>query len=61
MLPRFDFTLSSFTKQAKQTAENNPKLALIDGDELVELMIENNLGVNTKSNYEKIDLDYFSE
>ncbi len=57
-------TTSSFTKDAKQCVEKvEHQVSLIDGEKLVELMIEHNLGVNTAYNYEikKIDRDYFSE
>jgi len=56
-------TTSSFTKSAKETAERNPKIVIINGDRLAELMIENNLGVVPDSKYEikDIDTDYFSE
>jgi restriction system protein len=39
------------------------KIALIDGPQLAELMIEHNLGVTPKEVYEvkQIDSDYFSE
>ena len=39
------------------------KVVLIDGRELAQLMIENNLGVNVKDVYEvkQVDIDYFFE
>ena len=39
------------------------KIVLIDGNELVELMMENNLGVSVVASYHvrKIDIDYFIE
>lgn len=56
-------TTSNFTRSAKETAENNSKIVLINGDELAELMIENDLGVTTDSTYKikDIDTDYFSK
>ncbi len=57
-------TTSSFTKEAKQCVEKvEHQVSLIDGEKLVELVIEHNLGVNIAYNYEikKIDRDYFSE
>jgi len=41
----------------------DPKVILIDGRTLSELMIDFNLGVTTSGNYEikKIDNDYFDE
>lgn len=40
-----------------------PKIVLIDGKELAELMIEYNSGVATKKAYEvkRLDTDYFDE
>lgn len=39
------------------------KIVLIDGDTLVQYMIDHNIGVNTSARYEvkKVDLDYFIE
>ena len=57
-------TTSSFPRTAYDFAASiEPKIVLIDGTELAELMIENNIGVATKRNYEvkRIDLDYFEE
>lgn len=57
-------TTSSFTGDAKNYAENiEAKIVLIDGNRLSDLMIENNLGVNTIKSYEikRIDSDYFEE
>jgi len=57
-------TTSGFTKDAQQyVATIDPKVVLIDGDRLVELMIDHNLGVSTAAIYEikKIDTDFFLE
>ena len=57
-------TTSSFSKEAMDYAKNiDSKLILIDGQQLAELMIENNVGVSTTASYEikKIDSDYFIE
>lgn len=57
-------TTSSFTKDADGVAENPSfKVVLIDGKQLVDLMIEYNLGVSTSKQYtiKKIDSDYFLE
>jgi len=57
-------TTSSFTKAAlNYNPGNNVKLVLIDGVQLAELMIDNNVGVHTIDQYEvkKIDDDYFTE
>lgn len=57
-------TTSKFTKEAVSVSQQpNFKVALIDGDKLVDLMIEHDLGVSTYEQYfiKKIDSDYFSE
>jgi restriction system protein len=57
-------TTSNFPKNAYEFVSNiEHKIVLIDGKELAELMIENNVGLTTKINYEikKIDSDYFEE
>ncbi len=59
-------TTSEFTPDAKEYARTliaPTKVILIDGEQPAELMIEHNLGVSVKKNYEikKIDSDYFSE
>ena len=55
-------TTSTFTKEADQYVSSiDPKVVLIDGSRLVELMIDHNLGVSTMDTYEikKIDTDFF--
>jgi restriction system protein len=57
-------TTSSFTKDALEyVPRNETKIVLIDGEQLSQLMIDNNLGVTTQQVYElkKIDGDYFGE
>ena len=57
-------TTSDFSNNAKEAIKNlDMKVALIDGQQLAELMIEHNLGVTTKDVYEvkQFDSDYFSE
>jgi len=57
-------TTSTFTNDARQYAGNiENKLILIDGIQLAQLMIENDVGVSTSARYEikKIDSDYFTE
>ncbi|MGL5021769.1 MAG: restriction endonuclease [Cetobacterium sp.] len=58
-------TTSTFTKEAVIYCENltSQKIVLIDGNKLVELMVEFNIGLYTEQIYEikKIDLDYFLE
>jgi restriction system protein len=57
-------TTSNFTKEANEyQPKNDTKIVLIDGIRLANLMIEHNVGVTTKINYEvkKIDSDYFEE
>jgi len=55
-------TTSNFSKDAIDYTKNiDSKIILIDGNQLSELMIENNVGVSPISAYEvkKIDSDYF--
>ena len=58
-------TTSQFTKEAREYAAGlrNSKIILIDGEELAELMIDQDIGVSTAATYEvkRIDSDYFSE
>ena len=60
----FFFTLSDFTKDALEYLETiQQKIVCINGDELIDLLIEYKVGVQVRSVYEtyKIDEDYFSE
>ena len=56
-------TTSSFDDSAKQKAKNarNHKIILIDGDQLVSLMIKYTIGVQVKNTYEvkEVDEDFF--
>ena len=57
-------TTSRFSQEAKDyVAMIDTKIVLIDGLELAQLMIDNNVGVSTVSIYEikKIDSDYFTD
>ena len=57
-------TTSRFTDEARQFIKHLPqKVVLIDGEELAELMIEFNVGVNPEMTYtvKKLDTDYFEE
>lgn len=57
-------TTSSFTNEARGYVENiDAKIILIDGKQLTELMIENDLGVSIQDTYtiKRIDSDYFEE
>ena len=57
-------TTSDFSPGAREAANGlSMKLVLLDGRELAQLMVENNLGVSIKQVYEvkQIDSDYFSE
>ena len=57
-------TTGKFTLEAEgYVATIDPKVILIDGRALAELMIDYNLGVSASVNYEikKIDTDYFDE
>ena len=58
-------TSSNFSENAKDYAEriDDPRLVLIDGEQLGELLIDNNIGVSTITTYriKKIHMDHFSE
>ncbi len=57
-------TTSKFSQEAKDyVAVIDSKIVLIDGQELAQLMIDNNVGVSIVSTYEikKIDSDYFTD
>lgn len=57
-------TTSNFSKDAHEYASRiDSKIVLIDGDELTQFMIDNNIGVTPISKYEikKMDSDYFTE
>ena len=55
-------TTAAFTSNAKNyVSKIDSKIVLIDGEELAQLMIDHNIGVNTFNTYElkRIDSDYF--
>jgi len=57
-------TTGSFTRDAEHYVSTiDPKVVLIDGSRLVDLMIDHNLGVSIVDSYEikKIDSDFFFE
>ena len=60
-------TTSTYTRDAKDAAKpvrTNSKIVLIDGAQLVELMIENNFGVQatgTVYSLKKLDADFFAD
>jgi len=57
-------TTSSFSADAKEYVEKiDPKVVLIDGHQLANLMIDFNVGVTPVTSYQtkRIDSDYFSE
>ena len=57
-------TTSNFSNDALDYAKGvSPKIILIDGRKLADLMIEHDVGVSKVSSYEvkKIDLDFFTE
>lgn len=57
-------TTGSFTPEARSyVASIDPKVILLDGRELAELMIDCSLGVSSGATYEikKVDTDYFEE
>ena len=57
-------TTSSFSDPAKAAANESagPKIVLIDGNQLVQLMIDHDLGVSTGNFYQlkEVNLDYFA-
>ena len=58
-------TTASFSSNAKASAErsDNPKIVLIDGDQLAQYMIDHDVGVSITKTYEikRVDSDYFDE
>lgn len=57
-------TTSNFTNEAREyVTDIDAKIILLDGRQLTELMIENDLGVSTQDIYtiKRIDSDYFEE
>jgi restriction system protein len=57
-------TTGAFSSEAEEYASHiDPKIVLIDGNQLAELMIDFNIGVTKSSTYEikRIDSDYFGE
>ena len=55
-------TTSTFSREARDYAEPvNPRVVLVDGQQLATLMIDHNVGVSEETTYRlrKIDLDYF--
>ncbi|MEK6273348.1 MAG: restriction endonuclease [Actinomycetota bacterium] len=55
-------TTSSFSKEAVEYADGvSPRVILLDGKELAQLMIEHGVGVTVSREYElkRLDLDYF--
>jgi len=57
-------TTSGFSRESHDyVSKIDNKISLIDGEQLVQLMIEHNIGVSTSAAYEikKVDSDYFEE
>ena len=57
-------TTSNFSKEAHDYVSRiDSKIILIDGEQLTQFMIDNNVGVSSVSNYEvkRIDSDYFTD
>jgi restriction system protein len=57
-------TTASFTSEAVDYVSRiDPRVVLIDGEQLAEYMVDFGLGVNTRAVYEvkRVDSDYFSE
>ena len=61
----FIITTAGFSSNARASAEgsDNPKIVLIDGEQLAQLMIDHNVGVSIVETYEikRVDSDYFAE
>jgi restriction system protein len=58
------FTASSFSADAQRYAAGvSPRVILIDGERLAELMIDHNVGVTDRETYamKRVDRDYFGE
>lgn len=56
-------TTSGFSREALEYAEGvSPRVILVDGQELAQLMIEHGVGVTVNRKYEikRLDLDYFA-
>jgi restriction system protein len=56
-------TTSSFTREAIEYADDvTPRVILVDGKELAELMIDHDVGVSVSRTYrlKRVDLDYFA-
>jgi restriction system protein len=55
-------TTSSFSRDAIEYADSvHPRVILVDGRQLAELMVDHGVGVSVESSYEvkRVDLDYF--
>ncbi|NBV86037.1 MAG: hypothetical protein EBS01_07195 [Verrucomicrobia bacterium] len=55
-------TTSGFSKEAREfTQKIDIKIILIDGEQLAQMMIDNNVGVSVVQTYEikRLDSDYF--
>lgn len=58
------FTASSFSSDARDFAANvSPRVILIDGERLAELMIDHDVGVSGRETYsvKRVDRDYFGD
>ena len=57
-------TTSTFSSEARQyVSQIDTKVVLLDGEQLVDMMIDYDLGVSTVDTYKvkKIDMDFFIE
>jgi restriction system protein len=57
-------TASSFTRGAEEYAATvSPRVILVDGRSLAELMIDHDVGVSTRESFhlKRVDSDYFGE
>lgn len=58
------FTASTFSGGAEQYAATvSPRVVLIDGERLAELMADHNVGVSARESYaiKRVDTDYFGD
>jgi restriction system protein len=56
-------TTSTFSRDAIEYADGvTPRIILVDGKELAELMIDHGVGVSVSRSYDvrRVDLDYFA-
>ena len=59
------FTASTFSSEAQRITPSSvsPRVVLVDGERLAELMIDHNVGVSDRETYsvKRVDSDYFGD